>query len=195
MKDLIIIGVDPSLQAAGLAILEFTGNRVLKKYQTHHFGTSSKLEGDTRRFRYDCIANQLCEHISNVLGKYDNTQVDVLVAFEHYIMAGRGRICNAAELAGYMKGVLINTILEAHDSFWEHRIAEIPPSTLKQFATGKGNSDKDQMRNSFYTRYKIDIKDDNECDAFWAAQFINTITDESTAPVVRTRWNQAITWF
>jgi Holliday junction resolvasome RuvABC endonuclease subunit len=50
-------------------------------------------------------------------------------------------------------------------------VAEVPPATLKRYATGKGNANKGQMIEAT-TRRAPDVDtagDDNRCDAFWLA--------------------------
>ena len=49
-------------------------------------------------------------------------------------------------------------------------IVEVPPSTLKKLATGRGNAGKDDMRMSFFQRTGYDNRDDNQIDAFWLRQ-------------------------
>lgn len=43
----------------------------------------------------------------------------------------------------------------------------VPPSTLKAFATGKGNADKTAMAMAAYKRAGREFADDNQVDAFW----------------------------
>jgi Holliday junction resolvasome RuvABC endonuclease subunit len=43
----------------------------------------------------------------------------------------------------------------------------VPPSTLKVYATSKGNATKADMRMSLYQRFGIDERDDNRADAWW----------------------------
>jgi hypothetical protein len=45
--------------------------------------------------------------------------------------------------------------------------AVIPPSTLKKYATGRGNATKPDMRVAFLQRAGIDERDDNQVDAWW----------------------------
>jgi len=46
-------------------------------------------------------------------------------------------------------------------------IFPIAGSALKKFATGKGNATKPDMRMSLYRRADIDLRDDNQVDAWW----------------------------
>jgi Holliday junction resolvasome RuvABC endonuclease subunit len=45
--------------------------------------------------------------------------------------------------------------------------ALVPPATLKKYATGKGNATKADMRMALYQRTGLDIRDDNQTDAWW----------------------------
>lgn len=45
--------------------------------------------------------------------------------------------------------------------------AVVPPSTLKKFATGRGNATKPDLRMALYQRAGLDLRDDNEVDAWW----------------------------
>lgn len=43
----------------------------------------------------------------------------------------------------------------------------VGPSSLKKFATGKGNADKHAMRIAAYKTADLEFDDDNQCDAAW----------------------------
>jgi Holliday junction resolvasome RuvABC endonuclease subunit len=45
--------------------------------------------------------------------------------------------------------------------------ALVPPATLKKYATGRGNATKPDMRVALLKRTGMDLRDDNECDAWW----------------------------
>jgi Holliday junction resolvasome RuvABC endonuclease subunit len=46
----------------------------------------------------------------------------------------------------------------------------VPPATLKVFATGRGNADKSDMRMELFKRAGLDLRDDNQVDAWWLRQ-------------------------
>lgn len=48
-------------------------------------------------------------------------------------------------------------------------VAVVGPSTLKKYATGKGNATKPDMRMALYQRYGDDISSDDQVDAAWLA--------------------------
>jgi crossover junction endodeoxyribonuclease RuvC len=58
------------------------------------------------------------------------------------------------------------------DKVWRSSIpfVVVPPTTLKKFITGAGNSKKDMMMLEVYKRYKISFDNNNLCDAFSLAK-------------------------
>jgi len=46
-------------------------------------------------------------------------------------------------------------------------LVEVPPKTLKKFATGSGNASKSDMRMALFKRGGLDLADDNQVDAWW----------------------------
>jgi crossover junction endodeoxyribonuclease RuvC len=62
-----------------------------------------------------------------------------------------------------------------HATFWgsginPDHVTAIPPASLKQFATGKGNAGKDQMLAEAIRRLRYDGHSHDEADALWLAQ-------------------------
>lgn len=46
----------------------------------------------------------------------------------------------------------------------------VSPSIVKKLATGKGNATKPDMRMALYQRAGLDVRDDNQVDAWWLRQ-------------------------
>lgn len=65
-------------------------------------------------------------------------------------------------------------------------VAEVPPTTLKKYATGKGNATKADMRMALYKRAGLDIADDNQADAYWLRQMGLTHLGLDAVPVPAT---------
>ena len=64
-------------------------------------------------------------------------------------MGSKGRVFNIAENTGVLKYKL-----------WQSRIPVTitPPTTIKKFATGKGNADKFAMYEAFKKETKVDLR-------------------------------------
>lgn len=49
-------------------------------------------------------------------------------------------------------------------------VVEVPPTSLKKFATGRGNADKGDVRLACYKHAGLEVRDDNQADAYWLRQ-------------------------
>lgn len=79
----------------------------------------------------------------------ENNHVDD-VYIEGYAMGSKsGMIFNIAENAGLLK-----------NRIWQEgwKLTTVPPTTIKKFATGKGNSDKIKMHEAFQTLTGVDLQ-------------------------------------
>ena len=81
-----------------------------------------------------------------------------LVVLEGYSFASRGRQHATGELGGVVRLAL-----------WERAVpvVEVPPSSLKKYATGRGNAPKDQVLAAAIRRLGFKGHDHNEADALW----------------------------
>ena len=66
-------------------------------------------------------------------------------------------------------------------------VAEVPPTTLKKYATGKGSADKASMRMELYKRAGLDVPSDDEVDAWWLRQMgLAHLGDPDAVPLPQT---------
>ena len=155
---MIIAGIDYSLR--GPSICVYHGKELedkfsfdncsfhyltdIKKYaktflNNIHGESFSEVEGDLSR--YDSISGWACDTIL----KYGCKQV----ALEGYSYGSKGKVFHIAENTGVLKY-----------KFFQYSIPIdiIAPTTIKKFATGKGNADKEKMHTSFLNETGKNLK-------------------------------------
>ena len=82
-----------------------------------------------------------------------------------------------------------------------HTLVEVAPTALKKFATGKGNATKPDIRMALYQRAGLDVRDDNQADAYFLRQVgLHLVGDPDALPLpkahlavlagVLTRWGR-----
>lgn len=140
-----ILGFDASLVSSG-----YSYQRVHGDYYTSTIKTK-KLRGPERlsyiRGRFNYILDTI---------KIQHGTVDLIV-YEGYAMGGKGRVFDIGELGGVLKLVAWNTGID---------VLLVPPTSLKQFTTGKGNANKDQMIAAVASNWGYHTTQDDEADAF-----------------------------
>lgn len=142
----VICGVDPSLQKTGIIILNSAGDIIHEELIK-----PKKLKGIERLI---FIRNRMVE----ILNKFGVT----VVAIESYSFGSRGR---ATFSLGELGGVLRVGLTDAEFDFYD-----VSPSSLKSFIADNGAADKIMMREAVKAKYKLDIEEDNICDAFSLAR-------------------------
>jgi crossover junction endodeoxyribonuclease RuvC len=152
---MIIAGLDHSMTSPAICFYddakgnfnfnncEFFFLTQLKKYDVSIKNIIGKyFEYDTDMSRYDMISGFFIEKIIK--------RSPICVFIEGYSMGSRGKVFNIAENTGIMKYRL-----------WSNNInhENVPPTTIKKFATGKGNADKEKMQLAFMQENdNIDLK-------------------------------------
>lgn len=119
-------------------------------------GTSSGTEdfrkkaGDSRGMiyiRFEAWLTEICGYIEPELIVYERPHA-------------RGRAANE----------LLNGLLAHLQAYCERcgiEYTDCPSTTLKKFATGKGNASKEMMIDAYRKRLGVDPIDDNHADAWW----------------------------
>lgn len=144
-----VIGLDLSLTATGVALIE-DGSITVRTITSKPSGDSL----DARQARlHNLVANLLTNHMPT-------DPVDLVVIEQPAFSRTTG---HHHDRSGLWWMVV--------DAIWGWReeitpMAEVPPTTLKKYATGKGNAAKDAVLLAVARRYPhVDIRDNNMADA------------------------------
>jgi len=116
------------------------------------------------------------ERIGHILGEVAGMASNAdLVVIEGYSFGSQGRsVYQIAELGG---------VVRYHIYTWALPLVEVAPGTLKRFATGKGNSNKDAMIAAAIRRFGFEGSDNNASDAFLLWCLARAAYGEPVAPV------------
>jgi Holliday junction resolvasome RuvABC endonuclease subunit len=69
---------------------------------------------------------------------------------------------HSAGITGMVHGAVRSALLQ-----WAVPYVLITPASVKKYACGKGNATKADMRMALYQRAGLDLRDDNQVDAWW----------------------------
>lgn len=140
-----VMGLDPSLTSTGVVVL----NNLGEVQHRDVFKTKKGVVGWPRLFgQMDRLAKLLTDYSPE------------LVVIEGYAY---GQTNNLADLVTI--GTLLRwSCLQLHTPY-----LDAAPTQLKKFATGKGNATKDMMILNVFKRYAFEAVDNNEADAYVAA--------------------------
>ena len=165
---MIVVGIDPSLTGTGIIVLR---NGELGKALTTK--NEPKL-GTIERVR------RIYEQINNVIENLSTCYVNAyigdkrmirweppsLIVIEGFSYGSKGRgVFDIAYL-----GWRIREELERYRTEDDIPWLEVSPSQVKQFATGKGNANKEIVLQQVYKRWGVEFNDNNQADAYVLAQ-------------------------
>jgi len=173
-----VVGIDYGMSSPAMCVL--WGNKIdlfywttKRKYECHLMHDDLTILGimfDTKHKqdeeRFDYMARQLTDKSLLYTPR--------MVILEDYSYASTGRAFQIGENAGVLKNYFWN-------SGWD--VTKVAPTTVKKFATGKGNADKEMMQNAFIAETGLDLKkllgqtesqwnpSSDLIDAYWIAQY------------------------
>lgn len=148
----IYVGIDPSLTSTGLVILNENNDILLQKL----------ISRDNKYSIEDRIL-LIVSDILNELPKYYTERV--LVNIEGLSFSSKGQtLCELSGLQYYLR-IELNKL--------DIKYIITPPTVLKKFITGKGNSKKNLMLLYCYKKFGIEFTDDNLCDAYSLSRFLS----------------------
>jgi len=142
-----VLGIDPSTKM-GFVILDLYDTNVVTIYHTEYHAPGKGCE------RLGAIATRL----EGILSAYKPT----MIALEGYSFGSK---------FNHEIMYSIGTVLRYFLWQQEYNYQLIPPTTLKKFVTGKGNSKKDLMLKAVFKNWAFDTNNDNEADAYALALY------------------------
>ena len=165
---MIVVGIDPSLTGTGIIVLRNgEPGKALTTKNEPKLGTIERV----RR-----IYEQINNVIENLSTCYVNAYIGdmrmirweppSLIVIEGFSYGSKGRgVFDIAYL-----GWRIREELERYRTEDDIPWLEVSPSHVKQFATGKGNANKEIVLQQVYKRWGVELTDNNQADAYVLAQ-------------------------
>jgi crossover junction endodeoxyribonuclease RuvC len=144
------VGIDPSTKT-GLAIIDKQGNVINTQDVT------TKVKEDPQRF------SDLAEQIIDELEPNDH------ICIEGFSYGSKGKGVSFQYGLGW---IIRHLLLDRGYTY-----IDVPPTSVKKFATGKGNTKKDEMVLPIYKKWGFEHSSDNVRDAFVLAQMAKGIYD------------------
>lgn len=159
MTDVISVGIDFSMSCPAMCVC--VGEHVIENCKFYFLTNVKKYVGEFDNGKYHgslCKKynsneerfDQISEHFMRILQDIQKEHRISKMNIEGYSMGSRGLVFNIGENTGILKHKLYNTNILFNI---------IPPTTVKKCATGKGNSDKNAMYNSFVSETKVNLKE------------------------------------
>lgn len=152
----VTVGIDQSLTGFALTVLDTKTPSIHLTwvYKSPYFGIERLAD----------IRQWLVDHLSYIEDELESNILDI--AMEGTVLAS-----HAALVLGELSATVRLAIYDFFDEGDERRYPlKIPPMTLKKYASGKGNSKKQEMLLQIYKRWGIEFNDDNAADSYALAR-------------------------
>lgn len=145
---MLIFGIDPSLTATGTCFT-IDGQKDISGTMSNHpkLGTIERVA---------IILTHIEENLNLFMEQPD------LIVIEGFSYGSKGRSVFDTAYLGWRIREYLEDLRKYEDVPW----LEVPPTSLKKFTTGLGNSAKEIMIQQVYRRWGVEFKDNNQCDAF-----------------------------
>lgn len=205
----VFVGIDPSLNSTGLCFLYYDGDKKIKEYfaitKPDKLTKKEKLAQEKYLFfdyfiypkidlkniednnvkEYNKTINYLtnANEIKNIIKENTKSTDNVYFVQEAVSYGSSMRTKSVFDLAG-LNFVLRYILSNLQSRFYHYNIkmAFIPPTQIKKFASGSGNCNKETMVNTFKLLYPdFDLpKIDDICDAYYMALYAKYLKDTNS---------------
>ena len=168
----VAVGIDQSLTGFAVSVVEIhsPSNHETWVYKSPYSGV----------VRLADIGGWLVDKME-FLEKNNNDIFDV--AMEGTVLASNSALV-LGELAATVKLMLFDFFMD-HSNQHLRVPLQIPPMTLKKYATGKGTAKKQEMLLQIYKRWGVEFNDDNAADAYSLARLAGEcVTDAIEKQIV-----------
>jgi Holliday junction resolvasome RuvABC endonuclease subunit len=161
---MIHIGIDYSMTCPAVCIFSGEDTTDPDNFEFHYLAPNKKYEGSfengfitgwmqptftSQEERFDKISEWVLMLLTNAGGHEKGLNSDFNVTIEGYSMGSKGKVFHIAENAGLLK----------HKLYKKHIAFDTPaPTTVKKFATGKGNANKERMYECFEAETGWDLE-------------------------------------
>jgi len=153
----LITGIDPSLTSTGIIVLR---DGVIELAET----TKNRPELWTIE-RVKLIYQRIIDIVEN-LTDGEKWQAPDLMVIEGFSYGSKGRSVFDIAYLGLRIREELERLKHGDGIPW----IEVPPTQVKKFATGSGNSGKEIMLQQVYKRWGVEFRDNNQCDAYVLAK-------------------------
>lgn len=147
-----VVGIDYSMTCPSISYINRNSPFKFEHVVVNYLNSSPPKKGIpniTGTRLQDYISNEQRFHwISEWAIQIITTLPDAEVFIEDYSYGSKGKVFHIAENTGVLKHKLYRLDVP---------ITPVPPTVIKQFATGKGNADKDKMYAAFLDDTGVDL--------------------------------------
>lgn len=182
------IGIDYSMTSPAVTII------TAGSFESHFFAQNKKQEGNSppHFFSYPYPVHTSLDidrysRIANWAFTVTNPRESDIICIEGYSMGSVGAVFSIAENTAILKSMFYLNNIKYH---------VVAPTTLKKFATGKGNADKLQMYEAFKEKTKTDPRRifgaertklgspfTDIADSYWLASYAQEIENTTSAAI------------
>ena len=171
---MIILGIDPSLTATGIIVLQY--GQVETAVTTKNRPELDPV--DRVRLIFEQI-NKIIQHPSITPD---------LIVIEGLSFHSKGQGLDKTFYLGWRIREELKRFKESENIPW----IEVPPTQLKQFATGKGNANKEIILQQVYKRWGVEFSDNNQADAYVLARIGEAYLNWKAANYILTEYQLGV---